>query len=347
MNLNKYTKAELISKFKNLQNKQSSNNSNNILNTLLYMKSILLKLTIFSILIRTFKKYSFFRRIWVILNTIVMTIFGISILDIYGISFISAFFTEFISIFGNIVKYLTQTQFYSVVSGLFASKIETPTKGKMRSIDSSPTAHKESVKISDWLNRKEEIIEKEDNSHKKYYVLLLMLLISTGLIWYYWPNFNWPGWPGWPTLPGWFGWPGLPSFFNRKPKDDVTTVEGLRKYEEKFDILPDTPKHDPDSSWWNMFNISKLWKSNKDNSNLSDNELQNRIKDLKAEAMNKAGESSKNIPSAEDFRVIKVLKVSPLDITAEESFINHNTILQKESLNRFNQDADSLAAEIK
>lgn len=100
----------------------------------------------------------------------------------------------------------------------------------VRTIDTSSTANPKSGKISDWLNRQgvepqTVIIEKEDNSHKKYYVLALLLLLTAGATWYYWPSFNWPGWPGLPSLPSWPGWPGWPSFFNRKPKDDVTTVK--------------------------------------------------------------------------------------------------------------------------
>jgi len=53
-----------------------------------------------------------------------MTIFGISMLDIYGISVIVSFYTEFTSILGNIVNYLTNTHFYSVLTGLFSSKTE-------------------------------------------------------------------------------------------------------------------------------------------------------------------------------------------------------------------------------
>ena len=147
MNLNKYTKAELISKFKRLENKNNSNQTNQtlyqwIINNLVLIKNLLFKLTIISLLIKTFRKYSIFRRIWLILNTIVMSIFGISILDFYGISFLVSFYTEFTSIIGNIVNYLTNTHFYIVLSGLFGSKVEVkqPTNILgMRTIDSSST----------------------------------------------------------------------------------------------------------------------------------------------------------------------------------------------------------------
>lgn len=88
-----------------------------------------------------------------------------------------------------------------------------------------------------------------------------------------------------------------------------------------------------------MFNIAKLWKSNKDK--LSEN--QNRIKDLKAEAMNKAGKSSKNLPTVEDLQVVKA---PPLKITDDETFKNITNKVVSENLNKFNHDAESLATQI-
>jgi hypothetical protein len=70
---------------------------------------MLVKLTIITLLIKTFRKYSLIRKVWVLLNTIAMTIFGISILEIYGISFIAAFFTELGSVLANVVNYLANT----------------------------------------------------------------------------------------------------------------------------------------------------------------------------------------------------------------------------------------------
>ena len=66
-NLNKYTKAELISKFKRLENK-NSNQSNQTLaqgffSNILLFKNMLIKITLITFLIKTFRKYSIFRRI--------------------------------------------------------------------------------------------------------------------------------------------------------------------------------------------------------------------------------------------------------------------------------------------
>jgi hypothetical protein len=73
MNLNKFTKAELISKFKKLENKNSNNNSNQslfskILAFISYFKGLIFKFTIISIIIKTFKKYSLFNKIFRFIN---------------------------------------------------------------------------------------------------------------------------------------------------------------------------------------------------------------------------------------------------------------------------------------
>lgn len=91
MNLNKFTKAELISKIKGMKNNPETNNK--ILSYLFIIKSFIIKFTFLAMIIKFFKRFSILRRIWLILNTIVMSIFGISMLDIYGISIFSAFFS--------------------------------------------------------------------------------------------------------------------------------------------------------------------------------------------------------------------------------------------------------------
>ena len=71
MNLNKFTKAELISKFKSLETKAKTNENNQsnqtlsslIITTLINFRKILLKITLVAFLIRTLKKYSLFRRL--------------------------------------------------------------------------------------------------------------------------------------------------------------------------------------------------------------------------------------------------------------------------------------------
>jgi len=93
MNLNKFTKAELISKFKSLETKAKTNENDQsnqtlsslIITTLINFRKILLKITLVAFLIRTLKKYSLFRRLWSIFNWLVMAIFGFSLMDLYDL----------------------------------------------------------------------------------------------------------------------------------------------------------------------------------------------------------------------------------------------------------------------
>jgi hypothetical protein len=73
-----------------------------------------------------------------------MTIFGISILDFYGLSFLASFYSEFTSLIGNVVNYLTNTHFYTVLSSLFTTKVEVKQPSSilgMREINSSSTGN--------------------------------------------------------------------------------------------------------------------------------------------------------------------------------------------------------------
>jgi len=225
MNLNKFTKAELISKFKKLEHKNDSNNNNKntiinqiktylsqILELLLTFKTILLKLTLISFFIKIFTKYRIFRRFWWILNTIVMFIFGISLADNFGTEFISNFFKEIKIIISNTVDYLTNTSFYTYLHKLF-SKVETnENKSKTSLTDNQSMTSKvtnnenksmkertpiwvenslkeKPGKISDWFKaevKETEIIEPETN-HNKYYIIAGMLIVSA-LAWYYFPE---------------------------------------------------------------------------------------------------------------------------------------------------------------
>jgi hypothetical protein len=72
MNLNKFTKAELISKLKrsDVKNNNKINEGGNnqtafskLIELILTFKNILIKLTLISFLIKIFKKYSLFRRL--------------------------------------------------------------------------------------------------------------------------------------------------------------------------------------------------------------------------------------------------------------------------------------------
>lgn len=78
-NLKNYTKAELISKLNSV--KQNNNNNKDSIFTifmtfLLTIKSFLIKITLIALIIKIFRKYNIFRKIFTIINTILFSIFG-------------------------------------------------------------------------------------------------------------------------------------------------------------------------------------------------------------------------------------------------------------------------------
>jgi hypothetical protein len=198
MNLNKYTKAELISKFKKLDSRNSFTDKSKVIEFILAIKGLLIKLTLISFLIKIFKKYTFITKILRFANWIILSIFGISFIDNFGLDFLTNFTKEIRTITSSIVAYLTGTQFYSFVSSLFSTKEISPKqdqisigKGSM-SPESSRyepkiSQNKRDSKISEWLKPepveiKEEIYE--ESSNKKYYIIAAMLILSC-LSWYY------------------------------------------------------------------------------------------------------------------------------------------------------------------
>lgn len=70
--MNKLTKAELMLKLKKLQQTTQESKNNGIIAKLLLFKSLILKITLIAIIIKTFKRYSILRKIWTVINTIIV-----------------------------------------------------------------------------------------------------------------------------------------------------------------------------------------------------------------------------------------------------------------------------------
>uniref|UniRef100_UPI0031F46F18 hypothetical protein n=1 Tax=Russula emetica TaxID=152958 RepID=UPI0031F46F18 len=138
INLNKYTKAELISKYKEFKSNKENNSKLDIIHKINFLikintylskiwdlmltfKNIITKLTLISFFIKIFRKYRIFRRLWMLMNIIVITIFGISLLENLGIEHIQHLFNEIRFIISNIVDYFTNTHFYNYFTKLFSN----------------------------------------------------------------------------------------------------------------------------------------------------------------------------------------------------------------------------------
>jgi hypothetical protein len=196
-NFNKLTKAELISKLNGLK----SNNNNNKLNFIEYLllfKTFILKITLLAIIIKVFKKYSIFRRIWSIFSTILFSIFGISLIDFYEIEAISKIFHNILDIYSN---------FYNNLSELFVKKPNIPVEipSRMNGIQSKTIGIQEGNENSDRIierfkkiiNKPEEIpiqeeipvIEKKPTPfYENKYVIIGGILVLSCLAWYFYDD---------------------------------------------------------------------------------------------------------------------------------------------------------------
>jgi hypothetical protein len=187
MNLKKLTKAELISKLKT--QKSDLNNPNqtlftNLMNILLYFKALILKITLLAIIIKIFKKYSIFRRIWTIFNTIIVTIFGFSLIDIFEIDLLAKLFH---SIFDNFSKFNTN------LLELFGKKVDIPSRSTgLNSTQQNANGSSENNRIIERftkiIHKDEEVIEENTPLYKNKYVIIAGILILSGLTWYFYDD---------------------------------------------------------------------------------------------------------------------------------------------------------------
>lgn len=132
MDLNKLTKAELISKLEKTKSKSATElksatesksnktqSSPSIIDVIISFKHWILSITIITILLKTFKQYKSIQAVLRLANYIIWTMFGMSILDAFGLTFLAKFFGELKYIFGAVITYLTESTFYTYLLSVF------------------------------------------------------------------------------------------------------------------------------------------------------------------------------------------------------------------------------------
>lgn len=89
-NLNKFSKAELITKLKNnLDQNQKQSKINKFIDLIFTFKSIILKITLITFIIRWIKKYSLIAKLWHLFSIIGSSLLGLSMIDIYVLDLIN------------------------------------------------------------------------------------------------------------------------------------------------------------------------------------------------------------------------------------------------------------------
>lgn len=130
------------------------------------------------------KKYSILSRLWALFNTILLTIFGISLVDIYEIELLSNLFNNILDIF---------SKFHNNILELFSKKVEVPIESpsSMKTINKSSTGNQESNKIIERFNKiinKDDEIEENNPIYKNKYAIIAGILILSGLTWYFYDD---------------------------------------------------------------------------------------------------------------------------------------------------------------
>jgi len=175
------------------------------------------------LLIQIFKKYKILRKIWTVLNTIVLSIFGLSLLENSLMEFIQGIFTEIRFITVNILDYFINTNLFQYLSKLFYNKDEikvdevthirdsvktdktidnlhgrTSSRGEWTPSDKRYYSQKDDSlrksyksRLADWINWTNDTneiqteIQPESNSNYKKYLIISGIVIAGILVWYY------------------------------------------------------------------------------------------------------------------------------------------------------------------
>lgn len=199
MNFNKLTKQQLIQQIDLIKTENINNNKKSwfqrFLEFLIFYKKFIFKITIVTLIIKIIRKYSILTKIWRILNTIVMSIFGISMFDIYGFDIFYNLFKEIYSIFSNMRDYLSNTHFYSILKNLFdkkeveesfSSKSNTNENGSLRSNNDNSSEISKGNKENKTISSRIEQVNDKTPFYKDGYFIIGTILIIGGLLYYFW-----------------------------------------------------------------------------------------------------------------------------------------------------------------
>lgn len=208
-NLNKFTKAELINKYNKLENQNSNQTQSkyqwifNIIDKILLFKSLILKITLISLIIRWINKYSLVNKFWHIFSLLANTLLGFTLIDIYAL---------------DVISWIKDTSIYRWYSELFSTpdiitnkeaKEDIPSRMSETNQNSNEnqTNSQRSSRIIEWINRdsektkvndlevlnQEEFNSIEETNNYKYYFMFGSIVIISGVaVWCYYNDIK-PG----------------------------------------------------------------------------------------------------------------------------------------------------------
>ena len=203
MNLNKYTKTELISKLKNIKT-DNKTFFDRLIEIWGLFKNMILRISIVMIILKIFRHYRYVRIGARILNYAFLSIFGYNVIEILQIDALLSLSREIKWVLSQIFAWFYESWIwwrYGVISGCW-----NMIWGIKTDINPEISIKKEKVldpikpKMQEWFG-KEEV--QEETRNKKYYIIAGMLILAI-LIW--WKSDEIKGYVG--------------SLFNRRGPDD-------------------------------------------------------------------------------------------------------------------------------
>nr|YP_009487295.1 hypothetical protein [Russula lepida]AWB36197.1 hypothetical protein [Russula lepida] len=196
MDLNKLTKAELISKLEkqkhNTKTTTKTDSGPTIIDVISKFKHWILSLTIIALLMRIFKKYKSIQAVLRVANYIILTLFGYSIFEAFGFGFLAKLFGELKYIFGAVLAYASETTFYDYILRMFNAVEEKPSVragyNKPDKIDWKAEFEKaeKDREIQKWKD-KYSIYERDEDTAKtrRNIAIAILMLVGAYGIWYY------------------------------------------------------------------------------------------------------------------------------------------------------------------
>nr|QGP74780.1 hypothetical protein [Russula griseocarnosa] len=229
MNLQKYSKNELIQMVQKIEKIQENKNPQSKF-MIIYssIKSYVITLLMNGVLLHYFRKYKFVVRVLKIFNWIIVSMFGVSVIDRFYNLWYANILYDF---FTNVTAYLITTsifQFFIAINPFQLKEKYSWQKDEIKPRWPSSEIHQKNSwdandskqsnrdsKIARWLELKEDSKEYRDN-HKEYILLGLLLLLG-GACWYYWSNDDSP--------------PGISSIINglKYGKDKIEEIFGWKR----------------------------------------------------------------------------------------------------------------------
>ena len=177
-NLNNLNKSQLIEQINKLETTTNFSLFRKSINLVMKFKNYIISLWLISAIFKIIKNYSLFRKLWLLTNWIIFTIFGISFIDIYANEFCI-----------DILDYLRSTKIYERILDLIENKENKGEKfSTMKPLNNSSTTNEA---INERNN--ENLGEIEPSIYENKYFWIGVIFAISCVLYYYFSKHTYPG----------------------------------------------------------------------------------------------------------------------------------------------------------